>query len=175
MSVCLPIVAPWRRMGLKVENPAPAVKTCSSTETRCKRLQQSVPSAPRQATSFASKLPAGEVGGVNLNRNKASGVSVHANVKNLHWGEKPKKGQAIQLVQERPQNRCSSLLLEPFLHHGQLQLCFRQRFENHCFRQLCRCIPRRRHLADKQILGAFQHFLFAEGKGFASAEGAQTL
>jgi hypothetical protein len=31
------------------------------------------------------------------------------------------------------------------------------------------------HLADEQVLRAFQHFLFAEGEGLAPAEGNQTL
>ena len=66
-------------------------------------------------------------------------------------------------------------LLELFRHQRKLQLRLRQRLHYQAFRGLRRRISRCRHLAHQQILGALQHFLFAEGKRLAPAERNEAL
>src|SRR6516165_4416696 len=75
----------------------------------------------------------------------------------------------------RPPENSTRRLVDLFLHRGELQLRLCQRLNDKHFGGLRAQVARCRHLAHKEILGAFQHFLLAEGEGFAPAEGYEAL
>ena len=66
-------------------------------------------------------------------------------------------------------------LFEFFSEDGELELCFGQRLYDGGLGVFGGGVARRCHFTDKEILRAFQHFLFAEGEGLAAAEGNETL
>jgi len=66
-------------------------------------------------------------------------------------------------------------LLELFGHYGELQFGFGEGLDYRGFGVLCGGVAGGGHLADQEVLGAFQHFLFAEGEGLAGAERNEAL
>ena|ERR1700722_5988031 len=66
-------------------------------------------------------------------------------------------------------------LLEFFGHHRELQLGFGQGLDDDGFCTFSSGVARGGHFTDEKILRALEHFLFAEGEGFAAAEGNETL
>src|SRR6516162_3261601 len=66
-------------------------------------------------------------------------------------------------------------LVNLLLHRGELQLGLRQRLYNEHLSGFRRQVARRRHFAHQEILGTFEHFLFAEGEGLAATEGDEAL
>src|SRR5260370_41046334 len=72
-------------------------------------------------------------------------------------------------------NATNETLLEFFSHQRKLQLGLGQRLHDQGLCGLRGGIARRGHLADQQVLGTLQHFLFAEGKRLARAERNKAL
>ena len=66
-------------------------------------------------------------------------------------------------------------LFEGFGHDRELQLGFSERLYDDRFGAFRGGVARGGHFTDEKILGALEHFLFAEGEGFAAAEGNETL
>jgi hypothetical protein len=66
-------------------------------------------------------------------------------------------------------------LFKLFGHHGKRKLGLGQRLDDGGFGVFGRGVPGSGHLANEEVLGAFEHFLFAEGEGLAAAEGNETL
>jgi hypothetical protein len=66
-------------------------------------------------------------------------------------------------------------LLELFGHDGKRKLGLGEGLDDDGFGTFRTGVARCGHLADQQVLRAFQHFLFAEGERLAPAEGNQTL
>ncbi len=66
-------------------------------------------------------------------------------------------------------------LFKFFGHHRERELGFGERLDDSSFGVFGTGVARSGHLANEEVLGAFEHFLFAEGEGLASAEGNETL
>ena len=66
-------------------------------------------------------------------------------------------------------------LFEFFDHYGELQLGLGERLDDDGFGAFRGGVAGRGHLADEEVLRAFEHFLFAEGERLAAAEGNETL
>src|SRR5216683_3891749 len=66
-------------------------------------------------------------------------------------------------------------LFKFFGHYWERELGFGQGLYDGGLGVFRRGVAGRSHLADQQVLRAFEHFLFAEGERFAAAEGDQTL
>src|SRR6202171_6291048 len=66
-------------------------------------------------------------------------------------------------------------LFEFFGEDGELELCFGQGLYDGGLGVFGGGVARRCHFTDKEVLRAFEHFLFAEGEGLAAAEGNETL
>jgi len=66
-------------------------------------------------------------------------------------------------------------LFDGFRDDGELEFGFGQGLDDDGFGAFRGSIAGSGHFADEEILGAFEHFLFAEGKRFTAAEGHQTL
>src|SRR6266849_9949369 len=83
-----------------------------------------------------------------------------------HGGEKKAGSRSCPPGKEAPRRRQG--LFEFFGHDGELQLGLGERLHHDGFGALRRSIARGSHFADEKILRAFEHFLFAEGKGLAA-------
>jgi len=81
----------------------------------------------------------------------------------------------MRAARRLPAGNSTPRLVDLLLHRGELQLRLCERLNDKHFGGLRGQVARRRHLAHKEILGAFQHFLLAEGEGFAPAEGYEAL
>jgi len=66
-------------------------------------------------------------------------------------------------------------LFELFGEDGELELGFGQGLDDDGFGAFGGGVARGGHFADQEVLCAFEHFLFAEGKRLAAAEGNETL
>ena len=66
-------------------------------------------------------------------------------------------------------------LLKFFGHNRERELGFGEGLDHGSLGVFGGGVAGRRHLADEQVLRAFEHFLFAEGEGLAAAEGNETL
>jgi hypothetical protein len=66
-------------------------------------------------------------------------------------------------------------LLEFFGHYGELELGFGEGLDDDGLGAFRGGVARGGHFADEEVLGALEHFLFAEGERFAAAEGNQAL
>jgi len=75
----------------------------------------------------------------------------------------------------RPYKGKRERLFEFFGHHGELQLGLGEGLDDDGFGAFRGGIASGGHFADEEILGAFEHFLFAEGERLAAAEGNQAL
>ena len=64
---------------------------------------------------------------------------------------------------------------EFFGHDGELELGFGEGFYDDGLGAFRGGVAGSGHFADKEVLRAFQHFLFAEGEGLAAAEGHEAL
>ncbi len=84
----------------------------------------------------------------------------------------PKKKGAAAL---RPTKAKVRGLFEFFGHYGELELGFGEGLDDGGLGVFGSGVAGSGHLADEQILRAFQHFLFAEGERLAAAEGNETL
>ncbi len=67
------------------------------------------------------------------------------------------------------------LLVHFLLHYRELQLGFGQRLDDETLGVFRSKITGSGHLANEEILGALEHFLFAEGEGLAAAEGDEAF
>src|SRR5215467_11415766 len=68
------------------------------------------------------------------------------------------------------QRSSEDLLLELFRHHRKLQLGLGEGLDDHALGAFGGGVLGGSHFADKQVLRALEHFLFAEGEGLAAAE-----
>src|SRR5258708_40376459 len=66
-------------------------------------------------------------------------------------------------------------LFKLFGHYGKRELGFGQGLDDGGLGVFGSGVAGSSHLADEEVLRAFQHFLFAEGKRLAAAEGNETL
>lgn len=66
-------------------------------------------------------------------------------------------------------------LFELFGHDGELELGLGERLDHDGLGAFRGGVARGGHFADQEVLGALEHFLFAEGEGLAAAEGNETL
>jgi hypothetical protein len=66
-------------------------------------------------------------------------------------------------------------LLEFFGHNGELEFGFGQGLDDGGFGVFRGGVARGGHFTDQEVLGALQHFLFAEGEGLASAKGDEAF
>ena len=90
--------------------------------------------------------------------------------------EKRKKRAAKKAARqgkEAPRRRRG--LFKFFGHYGELELGFGQGLYDGGLGVFGGGVARSSHLADEQVLRAFEHFLFAEGERLAAAEGNETL
>jgi hypothetical protein len=87
-----------------------------------------------------------------------------------------KKKRAAEAAR-RGRKRCRSSkgLFEFFGEDGELELGFGQGLDDDGFGAFGGGVTRGGHFADQEVLRAFEHFLFAEGKRLAAAEGNETL
>jgi hypothetical protein len=75
----------------------------------------------------------------------------------------------------RPYKGKSPELFEFFGEDGELQLGLGERLYDGGFRVFGGGVAGSSHLADEEVLRAFEHFLFSEGERLAAAEGNETL
>ncbi len=66
-------------------------------------------------------------------------------------------------------------LFKFFGHHRERELGLGQGLDDRGFGVFGRGVSGSSHLADEEVLGAFEHFLFAKGEGLVAAEGNETL
>src|SRR5712692_8703852 len=85
--------------------------------------------------------------------------------------KKEGRGGAAPLQREKDTNE----LFEFFGHQGELELGLGEGLDNGGLGVFGGSVAGSSHLADEQVLGAFEHFLFAEGERLAAAEGNETL
>ena len=66
-------------------------------------------------------------------------------------------------------------LFKFFGHHRERELGFGERLDDGGLGVFRGGVAGSSHLANEEVLGAFEHFLFAEGERLAAAEGNETL
>src|SRR5258708_4213287 len=81
--------------------------------------------------------------------------------------------EAARQGKEVPRRRQG--LFKLFGHYGKRELGFGQGLDDGGLGVFGSGVAGSSHLADEEVLRAFQHFLFAEGKRLAAAEGNETL
>src|SRR5712692_946680 len=85
--------------------------------------------------------------------------------------KKEGRGGAAPLQREKDTNE----LFEFFGHQGELELGLGEGLDNGGLGVFGGGVAGCGHLADEEVLRAFEHFLFAEGEWLAAAEGNETL
>ena len=89
--------------------------------------------------------------------------------------QKQKAGSQKSCPQGKKVPRRRQGLFEFFGHNGKRELGLSEGLDDGGLGVFSASVAGSSHLADEEVLGAFEHFLFAEGERFAAAEGNETL